>query len=142
MRSDQQMTQLSQVCEVVPFDPSLKDLAVANTIDRNILGIYGIAIGRIRTHRTALGSAEMVSYGNFFTFSKGVSNRFLAVAAVLHPIFRRPQVLLWLTRKSQFGLLIVPRRRESVTTEDGPTRGSRGMAQSSTLPYLLQSKFK
>ena len=73
------MAQLSQSCEVVPFDPNLKDLPIPNTIDCNVFGIHGLAAGRVRTHRTVLNSTEMVSHGNFFAFRKYVEDYFLGV---------------------------------------------------------------
>jgi hypothetical protein len=40
--SSLQVAQLSQACEVIPFGPSLKDLAIPDTIDCDVLGIHGL----------------------------------------------------------------------------------------------------
>ena len=77
--SDLQVAQLSQACEVVPFGPSLKDLAIPNTIDCNVFGIHGLTAWQVRTQRTVLNSTEMVPHGNFFVFSKYVEDCFLGV---------------------------------------------------------------
>jgi hypothetical protein len=37
------VAQLSQACEIVPFRPSLNDLAVPNTIDCDVFRIHGLA---------------------------------------------------------------------------------------------------
>jgi len=73
------VAQLSQACEVIPFGPSLKDLAIPDTIDCDVLGIHGLPGRQIRTHRTALRSAEMVPHRDFFALSKYIEDCFLGV---------------------------------------------------------------
>jgi hypothetical protein len=83
MRSDLQVAQLSQSCEVVPFGPRLKDLPIPNTINCNAFGIQGLAAGQVRTHRTVLNSTEMVPHGKLFALSKSVEDYFLRVRKCL-----------------------------------------------------------
>jgi hypothetical protein len=73
------VAQLSQAREVVPFHPSLNDLAVPNTIDCDVFRIHDPASRWVQIHRTALSSAEMVPHGNLIAFSKYVEDYFLGV---------------------------------------------------------------
>ena len=79
MKRNLQVAQLSQAGEVIPFGPSLKDLAIPDTIDCDVLGIHGLPGRQIRTHGTLLGSAELVPHGDFFAFSKYIEDCFLGV---------------------------------------------------------------
>ena len=74
-----QVAQLSQTCKVIPLDPSLHDLAILNTIDCDVFSIHGFAGGEVRTHRSVLGSTEIVLHRDFFRFSKYVEDYFLGV---------------------------------------------------------------
>jgi hypothetical protein len=74
-----QVAQLSQACKVIPLDPSLRDLAISNTVDCDVFSIHGFAGGEVRTHRTVLGSAEIVPHCDFFRFRKYVEDNFLSV---------------------------------------------------------------
>jgi hypothetical protein len=58
---------------------SLHDLAILNTIHCDVFSIHGFAGGAERTHRSMLGSTEMVPHRDFFRFSKYVEDCFLGV---------------------------------------------------------------
>jgi hypothetical protein len=73
------VAQLSQACKVIPLDPSLHDLAISNTIDCDVFSIHGFAGGEVRTHRSVLGSTEIVPHRDFFRFRKYVEDYFLGV---------------------------------------------------------------
>jgi hypothetical protein len=55
------------------------DLAISNTVDCDVFSIHGFAGGEVRTHRTVLGSTEIVPHRDFFRFRKYVEDYFLGV---------------------------------------------------------------